>query len=300
MKKKYMLIAQINNEAIEINWEKITSFESFKKGKYKLQNIDFFTSHYKNHEHLLTVLINNGCLTLNQLYKAKIMIIELKQQINSTTNNHPLKTNQSQNNSLELIYKRSQKYFLEDYQIICLLYNLLNDFEFIKLLYKYYVTEGEYNLQAIKILNSQINQVNEKIYKGNEKLKGLYIGLIKERNRLNESYLLLNQIYDYSKAITQNIDMSLKNRNLAEAYIEEFFLREKYYVIGCKQGIYEKRILSYKVNPNQEKCINDLQFHKFLALIQSYLKSKEDSNINSQHSKKITNDYEIPGQLKLF
>lgn len=29
--------------------------------------------------------------------------------------------------------------------------------------------------------------------------------------------------------------MSLKNRNLAEAYIEEFFLREKYYVIGCKQ-----------------------------------------------------------------
>ena len=300
MKKKYMLIAQINNEAIEINWDKITSFESFKKGKYKLQNIDFFTSHYRNHEHLLAVLINNGCLTLNQLYKVKIIITEIKQQTKPTKNNNFSKTNKSQNNSLELIYKISQKYLLEDYQIIFLLYNLLNDFEFIQALYKYYVNDGEYNLQAINILNSQINQIDEKISKGNTNIKGLYIGLIKERNHLNESYFLLNQIYNYSEAISQNIDMPFKNRNLAEAYIEEFFLREKYYVIGCKQGIYEKRILSYKINTNQEKCINDLKFHNLLIFIQSYLKRKEDPNINNQHSKKITNDYEIPGQLKLF
>lgn len=297
MKKKYMLIAQTDNETIEINWNKITSFESFKKGKYKLQNIDFFTSHYKNHEHLLAILINNGCLTnscltLNQLYKIKIMIIELKQQINSS------KVNESQNNSLELIYKRSQKYLLEDYQIICLLYNLLNDFEFIKTLYKYYVTNGEYNLQAINILNNQIEQINGKISKGNTNTKGFYIGLIKERNRLNESYLLLNKIYNYSKKITQNIDTTLKSRNLAEAYIEEFFLREKYYVTGCKQGIYEKKILSYKTGSNQEKCINDLKFHNFLILIQNYLKSKEVANIDSQQDK--TNSDEIPGQLRLF
>lgn len=300
MKKKYMLIAQINNEAIEINWDKITSFESFKKGKYKLQNIDFFTSHYRNHEHLLAVLINNGCLTLNQLYKVKIIITEIKQQTKSTKNNNFSKTNKSKNNSLELIYKISQKYLLEDYQIICLLYNLLNDFEFIQALYKYYVNDGEYNLQAINILTSQINQINDKISEGNTNIKGLYIGLIRERNRLNESYLLLNQIYNYSKAISQNIDMPFKNRNLVEAYIEEFFLREKYYVIGCKQGIYEKRILSYKINTNQEKYINDLKFHNLLIFIQSYLKRKEEPNINNQHSKKITNDYEIPGQLKLF
>lgn len=300
MKKKYMLIAQINDETIEINWDKITLFEGFEKRKYKLQNIDFFTSHYKNHEHLLTVLIDNGCLTLNQLHKAKIMIVEFEQQINLIKNNHFLKINQSQNNSLELLYKKSQKYFLEDYQTICLLHILLNDFEFIKTLYKYYVTEGEYNLQAINILNSQINQVNEKIIKGNENIKGLYIGLIKEKNRLNESYLLLTRIYNYSEAISQNITMPFKDRNLAEACIEEFFYREKYYVIGCKQGIYEKRILSYKINSKQEKCINDLKFHKLLILIQNHLKSKEETSINYQYSKKANRNYEIPGQLKLF
>lgn len=289
MKKKYMLIAQINNEQIEINWDKITPFESFKKGKYRLQNIDFFTSHYKNYDQLLITLLNNNCLTLAQLRKARIMIT------NCSAN-----TNDPNNTSLDLIYKRSQKYFLEDYQIICLLYALLNDFDFIKILYDFYTTKGGYNAYAISILTTRINQITDKIEQGNDKLKGLYTGLIKERKRLNDSFSLLNQIYHYSSNINNNISMSLKERNLAETYIEEFFIREKFYVTGSKPGNYDKQILSYRRNSKNEKCVNELQFHNLLILIQNYLESKESIQSNTQVQKTLMKDGEIPGQLKLF
>ncbi len=289
MKNKYMLIAQINNEQKEINWEKITPFESFKKGKYRLQNIDFFTSHYKNYGQLLIALVNNNCLTLSQLHKVKIMIMNCSD-----------KSNETNNLSLELIYKQSQKYLLEDYQTLLLLYELLNEFEFINILYNFYVTNGQYNARSINILNSRIEQIKEKIEKGYKNLKGIYIGLIKERNNLQSSFTLLSQIYNYSKAVSQNVSMSLKEENLAKTYMEEFFYREKYYVIGSKQGNYDKQILSYRTNKNHEKCVNELQFHNLLILIQNYLENKETPQLNTSPLKKLIKDDEIPGQLRFF
>lgn len=289
MKKKYMLIAQIKNEQIEINWDKITPFESFRKEKYKLQNIDFFTSHYKNHNQLLVALANNNCLTLSQLHKVKIMITNFN--INTTNPNNSL---------LEPIYKKSQKYLLEDYQTIILLHQLLKEFEFIKILYDFYVTNGNYNPYSISILNSRIKQISNKIEKGSDNLKGLYIGLIKERNHLSDSLTLLNQIYNYSCSISKNITLPLKEQNLAETYIEEFFYREKYYVTGIKPGNYDRKILSYKANKKNEKYVNELQFHHLLILIQNYLESKDTIEQNKPQQKILTFDNEIPGQLKLF
>lgn len=283
MKKNYMLVAQLDDQILEIDWTKITLFESLKKEKYKLHKIDFFTSHYKNQDLLKTILLDNGILTIHQFSKAKLAIMPFTREETTIIVNGKTKKKKNisySENELDggLVYKKSQKYLLDDYHIIHLLYSLLDDFEFIKRLYDFYIVNGKYNKQNINTLQSQISQIEEKIKQGKSNLNGLRLGLIIQRDQLNESNFLLTSIYSYSQAKTEKKPLTLSQKNLAEANIEEFFNREKYYVIGCKQGTYERRVLSFKLDQKKQRCINQLQFHTLITFIQNYLQELEAKN----------------------
>lgn len=299
--KKYVLIAKTKKETIKIDWTKISLFKNYSKEKYKLQKIDFFCSHYKNQDELLYALAINELLTLKQLNSIKSLLVEEITSAPKKNKDILIKTPKLQN---ELIYNSSQKYLLNDYNLIRLLCYLINDFEFISQLYNHYVTNGIYNPLSVRILSSRIDVINQKIEEGFTNLQGKKIGLIRERNNLDSSLLALTKMYIYSETIHNGRELTLKEENLVETYVEEFFTREKYYVTGCKQGNYEKNIFEYRRNKNKEKIINQLQFHNLLIFIQNYLnekKEKEQAEYSFCNKKKNpSKSFEIPGQLSLF
>ena len=138
-------------------------------------------------------------------------------------------------------YKRVSSYLTDDAATIAFLQSKLDDFDFIEALYKKYAdeTHGKYGKRVLNNLNYLYdNEDNENIR------KGLFVQLI----QVKEQNSLLGSIYTYSQMKKNGEYIEREQYESVRNNIREFYLREVYSVVGCRDGLYDNRELTFAQN----------------------------------------------------
>lgn len=293
--RSYALVAKENDKVFEINWSKIKEYNELSKSRFKLKKIDFFTTNYTNEIEILKILVESNLLTAKQLNKIKLMIYPIKKEKNSII--------YSSETIGEPIYKNLKPAFNDDAYAISLLNNLIKNEEFASLLYDFYVKYGKFSQNNIDEIYQKIYYTNESAKKENNvKYQNILFGLSKQLKDINENRSILGSICNYSRELNKYGNVSSELETCIRNYVEEFYLRQKYYVTSYKETYHDKRIFTFKINKNNERSINYPELHKLLLFIQNYLNSKKPEK--TSHEKILKSKKNeilfIDGQLPLF
>lgn len=292
--RNYALVTTEKDKLTEIDWTKIKSFEHLRKSKYKLDKIDYFTSHYTNELEILKVLVESGLLALKQLKKVKLTIYPIKRDNNII---------RYADRSIEgLIYKEINTALENDSYVISLLNTLIKDENFVNKLYDFYIVNGKYNINNLNDLECKIISVEENLQKNySVKLQNILYAYKRMRKNFIDNINLIENISNYSRELNRyghtsnNLNNSIKNN------IEEFYLRQKYYVLSYEEGTSDRRILSFRKNKNNQLSVNYLEFHQLIVFIQNYITSKKEEPLQEKVLKKTNiNPIYIDGQLSFF
>ena len=101
---KYVLIAKTKFGIIEINWTSIKDFAPLTKQKYKLEKIDYFTTHFIDENELIEFLIKNNLLPTIGLKKTRLSIcpIQINEDKSEIVGESPLAYGIARRKHLEL------------------------------------------------------------------------------------------------------------------------------------------------------------------------------------------------------
>lgn len=296
--KSYVLVIKQDDKITEIDWTKIKEYKSLSKKKYKLEQIDYFTSHFINKEELLIFLFNAGIISKEQIKNARFWIYPAKQnKVTKIIDGKEKKVSAPEYASEHLqhgiAYSGHKELLKEDLYVMHLLETKLNDVEFINYLYNKYVTYGKYNDAVITNLKADIERCKENMRNayGNEyqKLDGIRKSKIHQLIDIQESYSLLNSIRRYAYAkhngeyTSQEEDISVRNN------IREFYLREKYIVTGCQDALNDERRLTFERDAEGYRKVNYLKFHNLIMTIKAQIDGVEKKRIEEARRAK----YEI-------
>ena len=293
--RSYALVAQDKDKLIEIDWTRVKSFEHLLKKIYKLNKIDFFTSNYSNEAEIIKVLVESGILSLNQLKRIKLKIYPIKKQNNNII--------YSTEDIGDLIYKQFALALTDDSYVIALLNTLIKDEKFTSELFDFYITNGKYNKENIYDIERKIYNINNLSDTTLDiKLQNILYGLQKQSKNIRVNISLIENICNYSRELNRYGNVSNELSTVIRYYVEEFYLRQKYYVTSYEETFYEKRILYFRKDKDDNRTINYLELHRLISFIQGYVNSKFQADSLQQKTlkKEKSNPLFIDGQLSLF
>lgn len=305
--RSYVLVGKRGNELIEIDWTKVKAFSSLKSKKYKLEQIDFFTSHFIDKQELLQALIDCNLLTYEQLSNLQLWIYQAKQ--NSTTEIIDGKKRKvsapiyaDEHLEYGVAYKEMEKFLTDDLYTIYYLQSKLSDYEFIIKLYNKYVKYGKYSELNIDNAKARYNSCKDQIRYayGAEKTRyeNMSKAYYKQYRDLLEINGLLTSVLAYASAIKKGEIPSNEFQETARNNIREFYLRIKYNVIRCTDGLNDNRTLTFEVDKNNNRKVNYLAFHKLVMFISNYQeKEKKEQGLTKP---KVKLKQQVDGQLSLF
>lgn len=312
--RSYVLAAKTDKGIVEIDWTAIQRFKEFKKEKYKLERIDFFTRHYVNNVELINELISSGIIHEEDMTGARLWIYPAKQNkvteiIDGKKKSISKPLYAPEHLQYGLAYKSYTPLF-DDLYIVYLLQSKLSDFEFITKLFNKYGVQGNYsernceNLRA-KINSTQLAIANARTPNERENYERILKSYWKQYHDITEMYGLLISIRAYSMSVNNGEYQDNEAIESARNNIREFFLREKYDVIKCHDGLNDNRRLEFAKDKDGNTKINYLAYHNFIMFIGSLLgdelKPKEITTPPVEKVKKLRKkDIPIEGQLSLF
>lgn len=306
--RSYALVGKKGNELIEIDWTKINRFSHLKKKKYKLNQIDFFTSHYMDKQELLRVLIEYKLITYEQLSNIQFWIYPIKQN-SETQTIEGKKVRVSKpiyaDSHLEygIAYKDMEKFLTDDLYVIYYLQHKLEDYDFIVKLYNKYAKYGHYsdlNIQNVKAkYNTCVDQIKSASGSEKERLERISKSYYRQYMELTEINGLLTSVLAYANAYKKGEYISNEFIQTARNNIREFFLRIKYNVIGYIDGVNDRRILKYELDKDNNPKVNYLAFHNLIMFISKYYE-EENKKVVVTKPKVKTKRIEVEGQLSLF
>lgn len=303
--RSYVLTARINGEIIEIDWTKIKEYSALKKQKYKLEKIDFFTQHYLNPNELLNFLINTNLLPRSQISKAQLWIypakqIKLEKIIDGKTKKIVVPEYASAHLKYGLAYKDSEKLFNDDQYTIYFLQSKLNDEAFITKLYNKYAQYGAYSEKNMEILKLKIENTKRTLVnvfgQEHERYERILKSYYKQYFNIREMYGLLVSIQAYAQNVNRGNYLDNEAIESARNNIREFYLREKYKVISCTDGLNDNRYLKFEKDKDGNLKVNYLALHELLMFIVSSLPQE----FNHQNIKVKKKNDDIEGQLSFF
>ncbi len=304
--RSYVLVGKKGNELIEIDWTKVKPFSELKSKKYRLEQIDFFTSHYLDKQELLQVLIDYDFLTYEQLTNIQFWIYQAKQNSKTEIINGKKRKISSPiyaEKHLEygLAYKDMEKFLNDDEYVIYYLQSKLNDYDFIVRLYNKYVKQGRYSDLNVENAKAKYNICKDEIIRSNgeekERLERLAKAYYRQYKDLLEINSLLTTLLAYANACKRGEYISNEFLETARNNIREFFLRIKYNVIACTDGLNDNRALTFELDKNNNPKINYLAFHNLIMFISNYQEKEKKENGQSKPKRKTK---QIEGQLAFF
>lgn len=304
----YVIMGKGGEMPIVIDWTKVKAFASLKRKKYRLEGIDFFTTHYANRESLIAELINAEALSPAAARGIKLQIYQVKQDKKS-----PDGVAFKPNGSLQfgLAYKAYLPLLKYDNVVIRTLQEHLDDYTFINALVTKYKKEGPYNDFIFDALENKIHKIENSLHYNFE-------GVEKQRNALRSYYYRYNQmrvvrgLLDSMLAYASHKTHSDGEVRSAYNNAREFFLRIKYQVTFAKDDIDDATKLSFKTNKDGSRAVKYLEFHNFIMWLGSQLDLElgEYAQINDQivyplaskkkKIKKREKRKEVDGQTSLF
>ncbi len=294
--RSYVLVATNKEKIMEIDWAQVKTFENLKKRKYKLEEIDFFTKHFTNVQELISVLRCNNILGMQTYENLNLDIYPAKQNKVTELVNGKKKSVSRPIYDIDslpygIMYKRQSQLFQNDQFIINLLQSKINDFSFIEQLYKIYTSNGVYSTTNFNILTNKIDNIIRAMNQNTSisnitRYRQILQALEKERNNFQEIYGLLSSIYNFSKNSTKEFNYSNTAIICVKNNIEEFFLREKYYVTGFIDGLNDNRYLEFKRDKNGQRCINYFSYRFLLMTIDNIINEQRKSDLKSNEEKR--------------
>lgn len=309
--KSYVLVAKKGNEKLVIDWTKVKPYSEFKKQKYSLKQIDFFTSHFVSKEELCNFLIKAELATPEQLSGASFWIYPAKQNkveqiVNGKTKKVDAPILADEQLQYGIAYADVKRLLEDDYYVISLLQSKITDYDFICNLYNKYVKNGKYSERIIENLKAQerIAEDNYRRYR-DSKYEGMRKSYIAQRIGIQESHSLLRSVMNYAEMLKRGEYPSNEAYQSVRNNIKEFYLREKYTVIGCRDGLYDNRILEYKKNKDGSILTNYVKFHKLILFIAKELseEEKKTKEIKEARAKELFEQGEDPkviGKMKII
>ena len=262
----YVLVGKTQKEKIIIDWTKVQKFATDKKRKYKLDRIDYFTSHFLNREELLDLLLKTGLITPEQSIGMSFWVYPASQSQNGKKLIEP----KLSPDHLEygIAYRRVSKYLEDDSALIAFLQSKLDDFKFIQALYNKYANEsnGKYGKKKLENLQYMYDhELNE------GKKKGYLVQLIHVR----EQHSLLRNIYAYSQMKSNGEYIEKEQYESVRNNIREFFIREVYNVIRTTDGLYDNRELELGKNKDGSYQTSYINRHHLVMFISKQLVDEE-------------------------
>ncbi len=308
--RSYVLVIKNNKGIMEIDWTKVHNFSQYKKEKYKLERIDFFTRHFLESNDLLNTLLSEKIITSEDSYNARLWIYPAKQNsVTELVDGKKKKVSKPLYAPEHLQYGLAYKSFsplFDDQYVIHLLQSKLNDFDFISKLFNKYAVQGSYSERACENLRAKIESTKFSLgsavgaqYEYYERiLKSFY----KQYHDISEMYGLLLSIRAYSQNHNCGEFQSNEAIESARNNIREFYLREKYTVIKCTDGINDNRDLEFELDKTGYPKVSYLALHNLLMFIGTNLpdifgpKEKETPKVKKMSKKNMP----VEGQLSLF
>ncbi len=304
--RSYVLVAKKENEFIEIDWTKIEAFHHFQKEKYKLEKIDFFTRHYIDQNDLINALLKMNLLSLEQLKNIRLWIYPAKQNtklemINGRKRRVSSPLYAPSHLPYGLAYQKHTPLY-DDFYIIHLLQSKLKDWDFISKLYNKYAKEGDYSERNYQSLETKINSTKQAMSSSSREEQERYERILKsyyhQYYAIKEMNSLLNSVRRYTLDVNSSLLPSHEQQESVRNNIKEFFLRLKYVVVSCRDGINDNRTLEFKLDANQKRTVNYLAFHEFFLFLQKCL--EEEKPKQEETPKILKKKKEVDGQISLL
>ncbi len=318
--RSYVLVGRNNEEFIEIDWTKVKGFKDLATKRYKLEQIDFFTSHFPDKASLIEALISAQLLDIDQLKNLRFWIYRATQDKVETVIDGKVKKRKTLNFSSEhlqygIAYKPYLPFLSSDNSVIQILQQYLDNYDFMTQLHNKYVNEGPFSKRNSDILKQKIAHAEASLrfsagqeHSYQERILNSYYMQLRY---LDEMRGLLKSMQSYAMRSSQGVRHSINETECARNNAEEFFLRIKYGVKRCTHGHNDQAHIIFDYDKNGKIRVKYLDFHNLVMFIGnaidkiSGVKEGEqpiDSPFsNTPHTivKRKKND-PIDGQMSLF
>ncbi len=304
----YVIVGKSGEKPIIIDWTKIKRFAKLKSKRYRLDKIDFFTTHYTSRESLIAELINSEVLTPSEARGIKLQLCQVRQD-KKALDGIDFKPNG--NLRFGLAYKAYLPLFKYDKVVIRTLQDHLDDYDFIESLCSKYRSEGPYNDFAFDALENKIHKIENAEHYNYSEYQKQKKALQSYRYRYQQMAVvrgLLDSMLAYASHKTHTPGETRSAYNNAK----EFFLRIKYQVVSSYDRVDDATELTFKENKDGTIAVKYLEFHNFIMWLGSKLdlelgefaQNKEEIVYplakKKKTIKKRTKKDQVEGQTSLF